>query len=303
MAGVAEQHHPAAPPRRQRIALEDAPLVHLGRGRQHGAHVGMKVRKGRAQFSDVAFRRPRFLRDPIRPLGLAGDEIDLVACRGDEIDHDMAVGAPPFGARQADIDAREARRRKGCAIGDAAGEMRAVGDADMLAHQRVHAIGTDHRVGDNLAAVREGERHPGAVRRDAHELLALVHAVGRYDIGERRMQVAAMEREIGRAVALLDRAAERMLVGDRARHRVAVERGDRRERHVAQPRLDAEAAMHLHGVRALLDAGADARECFRLLIDLGLDADAAQRRRGRKAADAGADDGDPHVARMSHRGA
>ena len=73
---------------------------------------------------------------------------------------------------------------------------------------------------------------------------------------------------------------------------VAVERGGGRKRGVAQPRLDAEAAMHLHGVRALLDAGADAREFLRLLVDLGLDADAAQRRRRREPADAGADDDD-----------
>jgi hypothetical protein len=85
------------------------------------------------------------------------------------------------------------------------------------------------------------------------------------------------------------------------RRRVAVERGGRRERHVAQPRLDAE-PMHLHGIRTPLGWRRGAR-IFRLLVDVRLDAGGAQRRRGRKPADAGADDDDPHVARMSHRGA
>jgi hypothetical protein len=81
-----------------------------------------------------------------------------------------------------------------------------------------------------------------------------------------------------------------MVVGDLAVDRVAVERGRRRECNVAQACLDAEAAMHFHCVRALLDAGTDPCELLRLLIDLGGDAALSQRRRQSEPADAGADD-------------
>jgi hypothetical protein len=81
-----------------------------------------------------------------------------------------------------------------------------------------------------------------------------------------------------------------MVVGDLAADRVTVERGRRRKSEVAQSRLDAEPAMHLHGIRALLDAGADPRELVRLLVDLGADAALPQRRRQSEPADPGADD-------------
>ena len=48
--------------------------------------------------------------------------------------------------------------------------------------------------------------------------------------------------------------------------------------------------MHPHRVRALLDAGADARECVGLLVDFDRDAALAQRRGCREPADAGTDD-------------
>ena len=50
--------------------------------------------------------------------------------------------------------------------------------------------------------------------------------------------------------------------------------------------------MDLDRVRALLDAGADACEFLRLLVDLGHDPALEQRRRERETADAGADDCD-----------
>jgi hypothetical protein len=106
------------------------------------------------------------------------------------------------------------------------------------------------------------------------------------------MQVAAVEREIRRAVALLELAPERVIVGDPAGGGVAVERRCRVKRDLAQAILDAQSTVHAHGVRALLDAGADPRELVRLLVDAHGDPAAAQRRRRSEPADAGADDGD-----------
>jgi hypothetical protein len=139
------------------------------------------------------------------------------------------------------------------------------------------------------------------VLRDANELLAVDDGVSRHDAGERGMQVAAMQRQIGRAVALLDRTAQRVVVGHLAAAGVTVERGGGRIAHVAQPGLDAEPAMHLHGVRALLDAGADAREGLGLLVDDRVDAGLLQRCRNGKPADAGADDRDRGVLPQAHK--
>jgi hypothetical protein len=124
-----------------------------------------------------------------------------------------------------------------------------------------------------------------------------MHALRRHDRRQRLVHVAAVEREIGRAVALLDRAPKRMIVGDRAGEPVAIERGGRAERDLTQPVLDAQTAMHSHRVGALLDAGAHPGEGLGLLVDLDRDAVLAQRRRRGKPADAGADDGDGMLIR------
>ena len=61
----------------------------------------------------------------------------------------------------------------------------------------------------------------------------------------------------------------------------------------AQPGLEPQPAQHVHGVAADLDAGAQARELPRLLVDRDLAAGGLrQRRRRREPAHAGADDGD-----------
>ncbi len=84
-----------------------------------------------------------------------------------------------------------------------------------FAHLRPHAVGADQRdaalVDDLLAAPRQ---HGDAVDvgrevLDAHaerELDVLLVVGG---VGERGLQVAAMQRPVGRAVACLDAAAER----------------------------------------------------------------------------------------------
>ena len=89
------------------------------------------------------------------------------------------------------------------------------------------------------------------------------------------MQVAAVHAEVGRAVEAF---RHRQLAHDLARVAVAVEMRVRREGDLAQPLLDADAAQHLHRVRQHLDAGADAGEAARLLVDLHVDADLPQRR-------------------------
>ena len=116
------------------------------------------------------------------------------------------------------------------------------------------------------------------------------------------MQVAAVHRQIGRAVTRLDRGAERMVVGDRAGDAVAAERGRRPVRDLPHAVLDAEPAVDLHGVRALLQAGADAGEPVGLLEDLRFEAALVQGGRDRQSADAGSDDRDAHGTLLEYAG-
>ena len=62
---------------------------------------------------------------------------------------------------------RSSDDRKRRAIGEPAGEARLLGAGDMIADQRMHAVGADHGVGLGLAAVGEGELDARAALADA----------------------------------------------------------------------------------------------------------------------------------------
>ena len=111
--------------------------------------------------------------------------------------------------------------------------------------------------------------------------------VGRHGREQRVVQIAAVHAQIRRVVEAL---RHRQFARDLAGVADPVEMRIGRERKLAQPLLDADAAQHLHRVRHHLDAGADARKARSLLVDLHVDADLAQRGGGRKATHAGADD-------------
>ena len=97
MAGVAQQHDRPVRPARQRIALEQRPLVHAADRRPARA---ARPRGSRRAPGDhllhLAARRPG-LHVPVG-IGHAGDEVDLVAPGVHGIDDDVPVGAPPLGA-------------------------------------------------------------------------------------------------------------------------------------------------------------------------------------------------------------
>src|SRR5206468_1661775 len=116
------------------------------------------------------------------------------------------------------------------------------------------------------------------------------------------LQVAAAERQKRRAVTLLDRLAPWIVVRDFACRRLPADSRRGRERNLPQAILDAEPAMHLHGVRALLDAGAKARERVRLLVNGHLQPSSADRRRDGETTDAGANDGDGGILAGKHGG-
>ena len=101
-----------------------------------------------------------------------------------------------------------------------------------------------------------------------------------------------MHQEIGHAVAVENRLAEWLGVGEGAGVMVAGFVGFGLESLGEEAVFQAERVEHADGVGGLLDAGADAGKAPRLLIDAYVDADAAKAGGGGQSADAGADDGD-----------
>ncbi len=156
----------------------------------------------------------------------------------------------------------------------------------------MHAVGADHGIGVGSRTI--GERQPDAVSSfiQSGQLVAEFHAFVGHGAGKRRMQIAAMREQIGRAELRLRALAEDHVELDVAALPVAVIPGARIERPAAHPLLEAELAQHLHRVAADLDAGAEPRELLRLLVDRDRGADPAQRGGGREPAHAGADDRD-----------
>src|SRR3974390_817849 len=146
MTGVADQNYPALAPGWQGITLQDRPFVAVGAGIEHHPHLGMETGIGLSQLVHVALGRPRLPRHPVGWFRNAGDEVKLAAVPGRVIDHDVAIFAPPFGARAGDFSRQEAGAENGT-VGDAAAMYRLVGPDDDLAHHRVNAVGADHGIG------------------------------------------------------------------------------------------------------------------------------------------------------------
>jgi hypothetical protein len=122
------------------------------------------------------------------------------------------------------------------------------------------------------------------------------HDVGRHRTGQRGMEIATMGQQIGRAVFVLGRRPEQHVEQDLAGLPVAVVPRARIEGVGAQPVLQSQAAQHVHGVAADLNARAKPRELPGLLVDRDGDAHLAQGRGGGESAHAGADDGDVEFA-------
>ena len=154
------------------------------------------------------------------------------------------------------------------------------------------AVGADDGVGLCPGAVGECQPQARSAAIEADELLAEMNDLGRIEREERRMQFRPMQRNVGCAEAPLDRVAHRMQIGDLTRIPFAVVSDLGGEPDAADALLEPEAAQDLHGVGVHLDAGADAGERRRLLVDLGIEADFSQRRGSRQSGDPGADDRD-----------
>ena len=118
------------------------------------------------------------------------------------------------------------------------------------------AVGADHGIGCHSCAVGKGEPDALAAFLQPDQFVIEPDAFVRNGAGERRMQIAAMRQQIGRAELLLGALAKNHVELDFAGAPVAVVPGARIERLRAQSRLQPQPAQHLHGVAADLDAGA-----------------------------------------------
>jgi hypothetical protein len=126
---------------------------------------------------------------------------------------------------------------------------------------------------------------------EALELLVEMNDLGGIDRHERGMELRAMQRNVGRAKALLDRGPHGVQIRDLATIPLAIVSDLGRKACATNALLQPQAAQDLHRIRVHLDAGADARECLRLLIDLRIEPDLSQRGGSGQPCDAGADDG------------
>ncbi len=254
---------------------------------------GWKSFEGVAHLIETADRRPGL--DAEVRLGRARDEIQLVAARVDLVADDVPILAPPL-----DPVVDCGRKPFGPidrTIRDLPRKVRLDSPEYEIEHGGMHAVGSDHGIGFDARAVRKGKLHPRVGAVDADELLVEPHDVRRINRRERGVKIGAMERNIRRAEALLDRISHRMKVGDLAGIPYAVVADLRRKAGAADAIFEAKPAEQLHGVRVQLNAGADARERVGLLVDHRRDADLAQGCGRGQPGNARADDGYRRFAR------
>ncbi len=124
---------------------------------------------------------------------------------------------------------------------------------------------------------------------------------GRDAAFQHRVQIAAMDVDVGTAVVPLGLGVEHELGHGLAGVPGAADVALRLDAGGDQPLFEAETAQHLGDVGGKDDAGADARKGRRLLVDFHRKARALQEAGGGQAAEAGADDGNPLFSIQSMR--
>ncbi len=155
----------------------------------------------------------------------------------------------------------------------------------------MHPVGADDGIGGLARSVGEAEQDGIPAPVDADQPLFEGDQLRRHGGEQRRVQIAAVHQQIGRAVSCLGVLPESQLEKILAAVPDAIGPRRRLEGEPAQQGLQSERAQDVHGVGAHLDAGAEALELLRLLVELHLGTLARQERRQRQSADAGADDG------------
>ena len=217
MRGVAQQRHAAPGPLRNRIAVVDAPFVDVLDVAEHVEQRFVPALVGREQLLLRARRRPGFL-DPL--IGdVAGEDVEHRAVADRIADH-VAVRSDPaevLAVRKLDRQprpdpGRHALHRHHAAPAHQLGEARIVGAEQLRADGGADAVGADHRVGLDLAAVGKA-RHRAVLGRGRADAIGVeMDRSVRQRVPQQLMQVRAVQRRIGCAVFLLRRRPERRAV-------------------------------------------------------------------------------------------
>ena len=205
--------------------------------------------------------------------------------------NDVTMRAPPGGLLGSNETRRQTRRIDEPAPAHEPGEMRTFRAEQAGAHGRVDAVGTDHNVGFDLAAVgkvRDGAAraggHVGAARRESKAAL-------RHELAQHFLHVAAMDRAAGgaemRAVAC-KRVAQNHPAAMPATHALAF----RLERFGKHAGLEPERAQRRERVWGEHDAAAELAQARRLLVDGDVHAAHQERAGCRQPADPSPNDGD-----------
>src|SRR5258708_8974592 len=154
MAGIAEQHDPAAAPAVVALAVVDRPQADVVSDLQHAAQVDMEAGEGFEHLVAAAGQRrclavPMLHRDDT-------DDVDLVASARHEIGQDVPVRPPPLGTVRYPRSAQPFGR-KNRPLRHGADESRRLEAEQVLAHPGADAVGTDDDVGFDADAVLEAE--------------------------------------------------------------------------------------------------------------------------------------------------
>ena len=231
------------------------------------------------------------------------DDVDQPSAL-DRIVHEMRVVAEPQMHQRLAERGRHGVGRRQRAPGGATGKARRALAADLRAQGRPDAIGADQ---DDAAFV---DHLPAlaALHGDAVVVGGIILDLGAEPqrdvalrprgIGEHRLQVAAVESPVGRAVAPLGVGAERnahdLAAGAAGHHPDRLRGHDMRREGVAQAERDEHAA----GIGRQLQAGAGLFQLFRLFQDRDAQAPAHHGQCRGQPADAGTDDHDMASRRL-----
>ena len=186
------------------------PLLQCSSGsRSYSAHLYQRVlhgkmrvrsdvpgRIGRHRLRYVAFARPGFL-GPAVAVEM-GDDVEEFAAPH-RVMHDMAVRAHPHRAVDDINVARHRVGRRHAAPADAAGEARHVGAEQTVAHHRMDAVGADHDVGLDLAAVGKARHRVAGAALDRTVRRPERMSVDLSAPAQDGEQIGAMHREVGGA--------------------------------------------------------------------------------------------------------
>ena len=233
------------------------------------------------------------LDQPVAALDHADEIEELAAPQG--IVHDMSARPDPVRAGERHAVAAQALDGDDAAPGHAARELRPARTEHAGAHRRMHPVGSDQQAPAHAPAVLECKCDAAGVLLDADT--ARIQAdraalVREYRLGEQPMQVAAMDEDVGRPIALLRDHAQIEQLPPTPALPVPDLLGLRSHCPSREALLEAKGVQHARAVGADLHSSADLAQLRRLLVDLDLDATPQQGERAGQPADTGADDDD-----------